>query len=83
MLQTLNLSYMQWKQIRSVTALNVYYFLTGIGPITLVLVDFGRGYLYTAQVSDFADLEDFNTNIKPNATVESSVDACVAAAIIA
>lgn len=82
MLQTLNLSYTQWKQLRNIIPVRTFYIINSDESFSLILIDFSRNFIYESKISSFLDLHDFNSNIKPNAILQISSDACIASEII-
>jgi hypothetical protein len=86
MYRTLNLSYTQWKSMRtSFNTLTTFYIEEQFRYI-LFIVDVTREFVFRTQIfrDDVSntDLIDFETNIKPSATVETSIDAGIVDEII-
>jgi len=75
-MDTLTLTYTQWKQIRAKINVNTYY-----NGHDLYLVDLPRHLVYLTHVSG-ADWTNFVATIQPNATAQPSQDACIAAEIL-
>jgi len=80
-LQMLSLAYDQWKQMRTFLAVNTYY-IKDNKEYRLLLIDFGRGFIATSNISSAVDIVDFEANIKSTAISSISVDAAIAAQII-
>lgn len=87
-LQYLNVSYIQWKNMRTFLGgtTNGYYVSTSEG-YTLVLVDLPRKFITVCHIKNGNpegpdNILDFETNLKDFCSSQSSIDDCIVAVLI-
>jgi hypothetical protein len=85
-LHILDIEYSQWKEMKTFLSGTAFYIQNNLSYI-LVLVDLQRGFITLSHLkfkakTDKANTIDFETNIKPTAVSQATIEACIAAAII-
>jgi hypothetical protein len=81
-MQTLNITYPKWKQVRASLTLQVYYVQSVGLALDVVLVDLGNQFIYVSHIVKSGDITDFVTNIQPTASLQISIDDCIASAVV-
>lgn len=80
-MQTLNLTYIKWKQLRLSLTLQVYYIQSSGSSIDAVMVDLTNKFVYLTHITKSVDVSDFMSNIQPSSILQVSIDDCIASTV--